>query len=237
MRRPPSSGKGPGRPRHSPEQIPGTPREQVLHAAGHLFTTLGYANTSTREIAELVGIRQASLYFHFAGKGEIVLALLGETLRPTVDSVARIQAITDDPETALFLLALIDVRTLATAAHNVGLLYTAADVSQVEGFEEFAAARDDLASTYARLASPIMPPRRLATIGQERLGHRLIHAVEEVIALRAAGRRVDMEEAARIASSCLLLCGVEDTRIEVAVEVAQDLLDQVDSIENDALTR
>src|SRR5690606_6446151 len=66
----------PGRPRHLPDKGVGTPREQVLEAAALLFTSKGFAATSTREIAEAVGIRQASLYYHFAGKDEILAALL-----------------------------------------------------------------------------------------------------------------------------------------------------------------
>lgn len=220
----------PGRPRLVPEQIPGSPREQVLEAAARLFTARGYAATSTREIAEAVGIRQASLYYYFAGKGEIVTELLSQTVRPTVEAVARIESLADGPETALYLLALTDVRTLARAPHNVGSLYRAADVAQVDGFEEFNAARDELAGTYARLAAAIAGPELLDPIGATRLGQKLVHSVEEVIGIRTVGRLVDIDEAVWIASSCLRLCGVDEARIEVAAKTADTLLDQLDGI-------
>ncbi|MER6970555.1 TetR/AcrR family transcriptional regulator [Nocardioides sp. NPDC000445] len=227
----------PGRPRLLPQQHSGTPREQILDAAAGLFTSRGYAATSTREIADAVGIRQASLYYHFAGKGEILTELLGQTIRPTVDSVARIESLTDDPDTALYLLALIDVRTLAQAPYNIGWLYLAPDVAQVEGFEDFAAARDDLAATYARLAEPIAAPDVLALVTRARLGEMLVHAVEEVIGLRNAGQRIDVTEAVGIASSCLRLCGVDSARIELAMKTAETLLDQIDGTDPDGPIR
>ena len=55
-----------GRPRLTTQRRPGTTaRDEILDAAGELFTTLGYTGTSTRTIAEAVGIRQASLYHYF----------------------------------------------------------------------------------------------------------------------------------------------------------------------------
>lgn len=218
----------PGRPRLTPPLLAGSPREQVLEAAARLFTSKGYAATSTREIAEAVGIRQASLYYHFAGKGEIVTELLGRTIRPTMESVARIESLTEDPDTVLYLVALADVRTLASAPHNIGWLYLAPDVAQVEGFDEFTSAREELAATYARLAGRITTAEALAPIGPARLGEKLVHTVEEVIGLRNAGQQIGTDDALWIASSCLRLCGVDNARIERAAKTAEAILGQVD---------
>lgn len=83
----------PGRPRHVVSTSAASPRDQVLDAAAELFVTRGFAATSTREIAEKVGIRQASLYYHFAGKDEILAELLQRSVRPTMDNVAKIEAL------------------------------------------------------------------------------------------------------------------------------------------------
>ena len=64
-----STTRGVGRPRLVPTQFEGSPREQILEVAARLFTSKGYAATSTREIAEAVGIRQASLYYRDDGTG------------------------------------------------------------------------------------------------------------------------------------------------------------------------
>ena len=164
-----TTSRGVGRPRLVATRFEGSPREQILEVAARLFTSKGYAATSTRDIAEAVGIRKASLYYHFAGKGEIVTELLAQTIRPTVDSVAQIESLTDDPGTVLYMMALTDVRTLVEAPHNIGWLYLAPDVAQVEGFDEFTEARSDLAATYARLAEPIATSEVLGALGSVRL--------------------------------------------------------------------
>jgi len=74
-----------GRPRLTTQRRPGsTARDEILDAAGELFTTLGYTGTSTRTIAEAVGIRQASLYHYFKTKDDILCALLSQTVMPTL---------------------------------------------------------------------------------------------------------------------------------------------------------
>src|SRR3954464_3694738 len=73
--------EGRGRPRLEQSRRPGnTAREEILDAAAELFTKIGYAGTSTRRIAEAVGVRRASLYPHFATKDDILDALLAGTV-------------------------------------------------------------------------------------------------------------------------------------------------------------
>ncbi|MBM7518645.1 TetR/AcrR family transcriptional regulator [Nocardioides nitrophenolicus] len=49
--------------------------EQILREAARLFATKGFHGTSTREIADAVGVRQPSLFHHFATKHDIARAL------------------------------------------------------------------------------------------------------------------------------------------------------------------
>src|ERR1700710_863124 len=77
-----------GRPRLHVQRRPGTTaRDEILDAAGELFTTLGYTGTSTRTIADSVGIRQASLYHYFNTKDDILCALLSQTVAPTLSFI------------------------------------------------------------------------------------------------------------------------------------------------------
>src|SRR6478736_2511744 len=77
-----------GRPRLTSQRRPGTTaRDEILDAAGELFTTTGYTGTSTRTIAEAVGIRQASLYHYFRTKDDILCALLSQTVAPTLSFI------------------------------------------------------------------------------------------------------------------------------------------------------
>ncbi len=58
----------------------GNTKQEILNAALDLFSTQGYEATSVSQIAEAVGIRKASLYSHFAGKQEILDALIQDGL-------------------------------------------------------------------------------------------------------------------------------------------------------------
>lgn len=216
----------PGRPRHTRTTNARPPRDQVLDAAAELFVTRGFAATSTREIAERVGIRQASLYYHFAGKNEILAELLQRSVRPTVDKVAKIEALVP-PEThatALYLLTLIDVRTLAEAPHNEGILYGQADVANSEVYADFRDARQELVDAYGRLGLQIASPSVAADLDVRELGEMLMHSVEVVTAIRNAGRTVTNERANRIAAAALRTCDVPKETIAAAASAASNLL-------------
>jgi AcrR family transcriptional regulator len=55
-------------------------RQQLLAVAKQLFSTQGIDNTSMHEIGRTAGVGQATLYRHFADKGEICQALIKEDL-------------------------------------------------------------------------------------------------------------------------------------------------------------
>ncbi|MBC7277723.1 MAG: TetR/AcrR family transcriptional regulator [Nocardioides sp.] len=216
----------PGRPRHVPSSSAVSPRDQVLNAAAELFVTRGFAATSTREIAERVGIRQASLYYHFAGKDEILAELLQRSVRPTVDKVAKIEALVPPQihATALYLLALIDIRTLAEAPHNVGILYGQADVTNSEIYAEFRDARQELVATYGRFGLQAASPSVAADIDTREFGEMLMHSVEVVTTIRNAGMTLTAKSANRIAAAALRMCDVSKDTIATAASTATELL-------------
>jgi len=144
--------EGRGRPRlEQPRRPGGTAREQILDAAAELFTTAGYANTSTRRIAEAVGVRQASLYHHFATKDDILDALLAGT----VDGPLRLAAeLLDEPGPApqrLHTLVVADVSQLSAATWNLGALYLLPEL-RIDRFAEFRCSREELRDRYRQLA-------------------------------------------------------------------------------------
>lgn len=51
-------------------------KEKIIWEALELFSSRGYGAASMREIARAVGIRESSLYNHFAGKREIFNAIV-----------------------------------------------------------------------------------------------------------------------------------------------------------------
>jgi TetR/AcrR family transcriptional regulator, cholesterol catabolism regulator len=53
---------------------------RLLNKAGRLFAKRGYDLTSTREIAQVVGIRKASLYYHIDNKEDLLYAICKSSL-------------------------------------------------------------------------------------------------------------------------------------------------------------
>lgn len=58
------------------EQIKTSTRQLILNIASDLFMDKGFQSTSTRMIAELAGITQPNLYYHFKTKEAIYIAVL-----------------------------------------------------------------------------------------------------------------------------------------------------------------
>jgi AcrR family transcriptional regulator len=70
----PSRGQ-PIRGQPSRDQAGASTREKILDVALDLFTDQGFDGTSMREIAERLNISKPAIYYHFASKEEILMAL------------------------------------------------------------------------------------------------------------------------------------------------------------------
>ena len=73
----------------------------VLDAAARLFREKGYAATSMRDIASAVDMLPGSLYYHFASKEELLVAVYAEGVRRISETVARAMDGERDPWTRL----------------------------------------------------------------------------------------------------------------------------------------
>jgi AcrR family transcriptional regulator len=210
-----------GRPRLRPASNAGVPpREEILDAAAGLFVSQGLAATTTRQIAERVGIRQASLYYYFAGKDEILLELLTQSVRPSLQVAMRLESrCRDDPAAGLYALALIDVRTLTDAPHNIATLYLLPEV-QGEEFASFRAERLLLEAAYGRLGRAAALP---AALDEALIATLLMQLIESVIHLRRSGDLRD-SYAHDIAASCLRLIGLGAPEVSRARAAATRLL-------------
>ncbi|MER7557332.1 TetR/AcrR family transcriptional regulator [Nocardioides sp. NPDC126508] len=218
----------PGRPRHIPaSDTQADPRDHILAVSARLFVGHGYAGTSTRDIAEAVGIRQASLYYHFAGKDGILSELLEMTVRTALDSVGDLDQV-ESPEAALYLLSLRDAQALATLMHNIGMLPRCPDVSQSPAALEYAEVRRQLREAYGSLGICCSSQSVIDTISRRQLGELILNNVESVIGTRATGDVVTRKELHAVAAASLRICGVPRAQIEVARKVAVVMLDQLD---------
>ncbi|MEV6235465.1 helix-turn-helix domain-containing protein [Lentzea sp. NPDC051838] len=204
----------PGRPRHAPDDGGDrSPREQILEAAAALFVEQGFAATSTRAIADRVGIRQASLYYHFAGKDDILLELLRTSVRPSLEKARALSTADTTPAAALYALVLADTHTLATAPHNIGVLYLLPEV-QLARYDVFREERQELQDVYALLGSRIAGDDPASPEGV-RLGEMLIQLVEVVIHQRRA-RVPSLADCRSVAEACLRVCGADQRTVVAA---------------------
>lgn len=66
-----------GRPRKTPnERDDGNRRQALIMAAAALFRRQGFAATSTRDIAQSVGMHSGSPFYHFKSKDELLYAVM-----------------------------------------------------------------------------------------------------------------------------------------------------------------
>jgi AcrR family transcriptional regulator len=99
-------------------------RERILVEASSLFAVQGYHGTTTREIADAVGIRQPSLFHHFQTKGEILQALLASDLDRAVPMAEEIASAPGSASARLYRFLVEDVEHLARSPYNLAGLYT-----------------------------------------------------------------------------------------------------------------
>ena len=215
---------GPGRPRHQQPSRPGaTARDEILDAAAELFTTQGFASTSTRSIADAVGIRQSSLYHHFKTKDDILEDLLEGTVSGGLTFARAVAALpTDAPETEspagsrLHAVALYDGTQLCSARWNLGVLYHLPEVRS-DRFARFHNHRQELRRLYGALGAEL-------SAGPDG-GDFTFRLVESLIYLRADGA-AGTDSAMQAADAGLILCGLGD-RLPAIRAASQALINRL----------
>ncbi|MER6134704.1 helix-turn-helix domain-containing protein [Streptomyces sp. NPDC001815] len=177
-----SSGRRVGRPRAEQRADSGlSPRDELLAAAAELFTTRGYAATTTRAVAERAGMRQASMYHYVSGKEELLAALLESTVTPSL-AFAR-QLLAEDTASAegrLWELCRTDVELLCEGSYNLGGLYLLPEVRS-ERFAGFHAVRAELKDAYRQLLAATEAGGALAKSDLELRTDLLFGLIEGVI--------------------------------------------------------
>ncbi|TQL68236.1 TetR family transcriptional regulator [Nocardioides albertanoniae] len=220
---PPRPGRG--RPRLLPGKIAANPRDQILAASAELFVGRGYAGTTTREIAEGAGLRQASIYYHFGSKEEILADLLERSVRDRVTQAEKVETEMEQhaPEVGLCALAVSDMSALVAMPYNIGMLDRLPDVIASPAYARFSHLRADLVAAYTRSGLRAAGEQVATGAREPGLGELLLPMVESVISLRREDR-IETATVSTIASACLRLCGVEEELIGQAHESAQSAL-------------
>ncbi len=96
--KPPSSGGETNKTRRNDDDIRGTippsRRDEIIDAAAECFSMVGYDATAMRDIAKKTGMLAGSIYYHFASKEEILIAVHEEAVRRIMERVC----VAIDPE-------------------------------------------------------------------------------------------------------------------------------------------
>jgi AcrR family transcriptional regulator len=205
---------GAGRPRLTTTRRPGaSPRDEILDASAELFTTRGYGSTSTRSIAEAVGIRQASLYYHFKTKDEILCALLRQTVSPTLEFVEAITRahVVVSPTEHLHALATYDGAQLLNSRWNLGALYLMPEVRQA-ALAEFWTERERLRLHYLAVSQSIAATQ--AEHISEATADLPFRLVEALVNIRTSQNAHDwFTLVSDVADACLRVLGVPGSDI------------------------
>lgn len=94
-----------------PLSADGTGRERLLSAAAALFRQTGYSASTTRQLARLLGIRSASLYYHIGKKEDLLYEICVDGLERIRTVVVAALASETDPLERIRLLVRIHVTT------------------------------------------------------------------------------------------------------------------------------
>lgn len=187
-----------------------------------MFSQQGYEATSTRQIALAVGVKQASLYYHFARKEDILSRLLEGTVKPSLALAAKLPRMQEPPHIQLFALTFFDATLLCQGRWNLGALYYLPELRS-ERFAEFRRDRLRLQRSYGRLIAAGVRDN-LFQVPSLQVATTLVFALaESVISMRSDGTTVDPAWPKMIATSSLRLLCCDELQIDEAQHGAERL--------------
>jgi TetR/AcrR family transcriptional regulator len=108
-----------GRPRANPTGGDLAPRDEILAAATRLFAEQGVVDVTMSEIASRAGLRQASLYYWFRRKEEILAEIVEQVNRVPLDFVLKLEEEAGDPAVQLWRLIRFDVAALCAFPFDI----------------------------------------------------------------------------------------------------------------------
>ena len=84
-------------------------RELLIETAARLFAQNGYNKTSMRELAEAVGMKAGSIFYHFKGKEEILHAVMQQAITYLLLAVQKNIVHADTPRERLRVLVRLEL--------------------------------------------------------------------------------------------------------------------------------
>lgn len=206
-------------------KLNGTTRERILFEASFLFAGRGYHATTTREIAEAVGIRQPSLFHHFESKGAIAEALLDWDLG---NILPYARALAQQPGSAavrLYTYLIRDLKHLTQAPYNLNGIY-AEDVMGDPAFSRWARRRVELHSTVERIVKQGMETGEFISMRPDVVREAIAGIVTRTLTLYS-GRQRSTDLSDQIAGLVLRALLSDAVRLDNVRDSAHKGLDRV----------
>lgn len=202
-----------GRPRAVAKEITGDVAEEILGVAARLFSTVGYSATTTRQIADAVGLKQGSLFHYFSRKEDMLAELLDRTVEPALAFVDHVAELDAPADLKLFTLVLRDTRNLCSGEVNLGALLRLPE-ARAERFDAYWARRDSLRNGYGTLIADGVATGLVHATNPSLARDLIFGLVESVIDWyeRGVGRQPD-EVAIAVAWTALRALRVPEPRI------------------------
>jgi AcrR family transcriptional regulator len=127
-------------------------RERILDVALDLFIEKGFDKTSLREIAEQLGVTKAALYYHFASKEDILMALHLRLHEFGTDALGQMGD--QEPTTALWADLLDQIVDQMLAHRKIFLLHERNQAAfEALHREDHDASHEDLQANFRRVLS------------------------------------------------------------------------------------
>ena len=174
-------------------------RERILRESSLLIAERGYRATTTRQIAERVGIQQPSLFHHFASKAAIVSELLAWDLDQTLPFVQELAALDSNPPMRLYTFLLFDINHLMNAPYKLAGIFT----EDVMSDPVFAVWADKRAAVHAGVEAIVAAGVRsgdLLPVTPRLVSEAVAGVLVGVLTFHSGGRKVEPELADEVAS-------------------------------------
>lgn len=134
-------------------------RQEVLDAAAALICRHGYHATSVRDIAGATGMLPGSIYYHFASKDELLVAVYAEGVRRIAERVDAAVAKASTPMKRLEAACIAHLEMLLADSDYAQVVVRVLpdDVPTVSA--RLTALRDDYEARFRRLIAALALPR------------------------------------------------------------------------------
>jgi AcrR family transcriptional regulator len=180
-------------------------RERILREASLLIAQRGYHATTTRQIAQHVGIQQPSLFHHFASKAEIVNALLAWDLGQTLPIAKELSSRRTSAPVRLYEYLSFDIDHLMTSPYNLAGIY-AEDVISDPAFATWASQRDEVHACVERIVANGVEDGDFMPVNPRLIQETIAGVLVGVLTFHSGGRQVELDLSDEITS--LLLRGL-----------------------------